>query len=148
MRARSAPHRSIAAIVASSTPVAAPRQPAWAAPTTPACWSANSTGPQSAGVTPIARPGVRGTMASARGGAGGVGGCVLGTGTAIEAGIDAVGHAAVAGEEGVPDARERRERRSLKHACCCLVSRGAGRLSFGGHDRLVLADRSRLEAGE
>ena len=38
---------------------------------------------------------------------GDVRGRVLGADAAIEAGIDAVGHAAVAGEEGVPDAGER-----------------------------------------
>src|SRR5262249_25114713 len=48
-RARSAPQRSMAAIVASRTPVAAPRQPAWATAMTPAGSSANSPGPQAAG---------------------------------------------------------------------------------------------------
>jgi hypothetical protein len=64
---RLAPQRSIASIVASITPVSAPRQPACAAPITRACASANSTGPQSAVDTPTASPGVRVTMASARG---------------------------------------------------------------------------------
>jgi hypothetical protein len=45
----------------------APRQPAWAAATTRACGSANSTGAQSAVSTPSAMPGVAVTMASARG---------------------------------------------------------------------------------
>ena len=36
MRSTPAPSDSIAAIVASVTPASAPRQPAWAAPTTPA----------------------------------------------------------------------------------------------------------------
>ena len=52
-----APSRSIAASVASSTPSSAPRQPAWAAPITPASGSANSTGAQSAVSTASARPG-------------------------------------------------------------------------------------------
>src|SRR5262249_4475119 len=69
MRPRSAPQRSMAAIVASSTPVAAPRQPAWAAPITPAVSSANRTGPQSAVVTPIASP--RAGAAVGGGGGGG-----------------------------------------------------------------------------
>ena len=37
-------------------PSSAPRQPAWAAPMTPACGSANRTGPQSAVVMPSAMP--------------------------------------------------------------------------------------------
>ena len=57
----------MAANVASSTPASAPRQPAWAAPITRASGSANSTGPQSAVETPMASPGSRVTMASARG---------------------------------------------------------------------------------
>ena len=185
MRARSAPHRSIAAIVASSTPVAAPRQPAWAAPMTPACWSASSTGPQSAVVTPMARPGVRVTMASARGrscavhgrsivtdvgrmdliggeeairphperrrhaGAvlGDVRGRVLGARAAIEAGIDAVGHAAVAREEGVPDAGERGECGGLQAGL--PLGRAAARgLGFVRHaDRVLGALRRRSRAG-
>ena len=57
----------MASRVASSTPVSAPFQPAWAAPITRAAGSANSTGPQSAAVTPSASPGVAVTMASACG---------------------------------------------------------------------------------
>ena len=57
----------MAAAVASITPVSAPRQPACAAPITPASASANSNGPQSAVDTPIASRGLRVTMASARG---------------------------------------------------------------------------------
>ena len=72
MRSRSAPSFSMAATVASITPVNAPRQPAWAAPITPAWLSANSNGPQSAVDTPMASRGVRVTMASARGRASGV----------------------------------------------------------------------------
>ncbi len=64
---RAAPSRSIAATVASITPDNAPRQPACAAPTTPACGSAKSTGPQSAVVTPTASARMRVTMASACG---------------------------------------------------------------------------------
>ncbi len=48
-------------------PVKAPRQPAWAAPITPAAASANSTGAQSAASTPRAIPGRVVTMASAFG---------------------------------------------------------------------------------
>ena len=48
-------------------PVSAPFQPACAAPITRAFGSTNRIGPQSAAVTPIARPSVRVTMASARG---------------------------------------------------------------------------------
>ena len=58
MSPRLAPSRSIAATVASTTPVSAPFQPACAAPTTRACASANRIMPQSAPVTPSARPGV------------------------------------------------------------------------------------------
>ena len=58
---------AMAAIVASRTPLAAPRQPAWAAQMTPAAPSANRTGAQSAVVTPIASPGAAVTIASARG---------------------------------------------------------------------------------
>ena len=57
----------MAAMVFSSTPVKAPFQPAWAAPMTRACGSANSTGPQSAVEAPIAMPGRSVTMASAFG---------------------------------------------------------------------------------
>ena len=67
MRERSAPSVSMAATTAAITPVRAPRQPACAAPITPASASANSRGPQSAVDTPIASRGVRVTMASARG---------------------------------------------------------------------------------
>src|SRR5450759_3782888 len=52
MRERSAPSVSMAATTASITPVRAPRQPACAAPITPASASANSRGPQSAVDTP------------------------------------------------------------------------------------------------
>lgn len=64
---RSAPGLSIAATVASATPVSAPFQPAWAAPTTRAFRSANSSGPQSALDAAMARPGTRVTTPSARG---------------------------------------------------------------------------------
>ena len=57
----------MAATVASSTPVNAPRQPAWAAPITPFLLSANRTGPQSAVVMPSASPGRLVTIASALG---------------------------------------------------------------------------------
>ena len=57
IRSRLAPSRSIAAIVASVTPASAPRQPAWAAPTTPASASASSTGAQSAVRMPSSRSG-------------------------------------------------------------------------------------------
>src|SRR5579883_2630513 len=67
MRARTAPSASIAAIVASSTPATAPRQPAWAAAITPASASASSTGAQSAVTMPSARPGRSVAIASARG---------------------------------------------------------------------------------
>ncbi len=62
------PSFSISAMVASSTPrEGAPFQPAWAAPMTRALGSANSTGPQSAVVTPSARPSTFVTIASTRG---------------------------------------------------------------------------------
>ena len=62
-----APSPSMLAMVDSSTPPIAPRQPAWAAATTPASGSANRTGVQSAASTPTAMPGVAVTRASARG---------------------------------------------------------------------------------
>ena len=68
---RLAPSRSIAATVASTIPVSAPFQPAWAAPTTRACGSANRIIPQSAPVTPSARPGVAVAIPSQRGRASG-----------------------------------------------------------------------------
>ena len=58
MRDRVAPSFSISRSVASSTPVSAPRQPAWAAPITRASASANSTGAQSAVRMPSSTPGV------------------------------------------------------------------------------------------
>ena len=64
---RDAPSSSIAAIVASVTPARAPRQPACAAPMTPASASANSTGAQSAVRMPSSRSGRSVTMASACG---------------------------------------------------------------------------------
>ena len=67
IRSRRAPIRSIAAMVASRTPVRAPRQPAWAAPITPACGSAKRTGAQSAVRTPRTRPRLAVTSASALG---------------------------------------------------------------------------------
>ena len=67
MSLRLAPSRSIAVTVASTTPVSAPFQPACAAPMTRARWSANRIMPQSAPVTPSARPGVAVTSASHRG---------------------------------------------------------------------------------
>ncbi len=57
----------MARTVASITPVNAPFQPAWAAPTTPSAGSANRIGPQSAVAMPRASPSARVTMASARG---------------------------------------------------------------------------------
>ena len=54
-----------AATVASSTPASAPRQPAWAAPTMSPAGSANSTGAQSAVMTPSAMSGRSVTIASA-----------------------------------------------------------------------------------
>ena len=68
---RLAPSRSIAATVASMTPVKAPFQPACAAPTTRARESANRIMPQSAPVTPSASPGVAVTIPSQRGRASG-----------------------------------------------------------------------------
>ena len=68
---RFAPSRSIAATVASTTPVSAPFQPACAAPTTRASGSANRIMPQSAPVTPSASPGVAVTTPSQRGRASG-----------------------------------------------------------------------------
>src|SRR5262249_26978994 len=155
IRSRSAPQCSMAAMVASRTPVAAPRQPAWATPMTPAVSSANRTGPQSAVVTPMASPGTAVTIASARGPSCGrpgravvthsgewarvggeqalrlpperrrqaravlrhLGGSVVGARPAVEARIDAVGHAAFAGEEGVADAGEGAEGCGLEHLC-------------------------------
>ena len=67
VRSRLAPSVSMALTVASTTPASAPFQPAWAAPITRADGSTNSTGPQSAAVTPIARLSVRVTIASTRG---------------------------------------------------------------------------------
>jgi hypothetical protein len=61
------PSRSIAATVASTTPLSAPLQPACAAPTTRAFGSANRIMPQSAPVTPSASPGVAVTRPSQRG---------------------------------------------------------------------------------
>ena len=62
-----APRRCMAAMVASITPATAPRQPAWAAATTPACLSANRIGAQSAVTMPSATSGRSVTMASACG---------------------------------------------------------------------------------
>ena len=67
MRRRAAPMASISSTIASSTPATAPRQPAWAAPTTRAAGSANSTGAQSAVTMPSAMPGAAVAMASASG---------------------------------------------------------------------------------
>ena len=67
MPLRSAPSFSMASMVDSRMPVSAPFQPACAAPITRAFGSTNRIGPQSAAVTPIARPSVRVTMASAFG---------------------------------------------------------------------------------
>ena len=168
MRARSAPHRSIAAIVASSTPVAAPRQPAWAAPMTPACCVGEQHRAAIGGGHPdgeAGRPGHDGVGARTllraprpldrhdvgrmdliggeeairphperrrHAGAvlGDLGGRVVGARAAVEARIDAVGHAAVAREEGVADAGERGERGGLQHAR--HWSRGARGLDFCG----------------
>ena len=57
----------MASTAASTTPFSAPRQPAWAAPITPASRSASSTGTQSAVRMASARPGVAVAMASTRG---------------------------------------------------------------------------------
>src|SRR4051794_32313936 len=67
MPVRSAPSSSIASTVDSTMPVSAPFHPAWAAPITRAFGSANRIGPQSAAVTPMARPSARVTSASPRG---------------------------------------------------------------------------------
>ena len=67
MRSGLAPSLRMASTVASTMPASAPRQPAWAAPMTRASPSQNSTGAQSAVSTPMARPGVLVTMASASG---------------------------------------------------------------------------------
>ena len=68
IRLRSAPRTHIASTVASTMPAKAPRQPACAAPMTPASLSASSTGAQSALRMPKAIPGRRVTAAAARGG--------------------------------------------------------------------------------
>ena len=71
--------RAIAATVASTMPVSAPFQPACAAPTTRASASANRIMPQSAPVTPSARPGVAVTSPSQRGRASGGQGAEIAT---------------------------------------------------------------------
>ena len=65
--ARRAPSRSIAATVASMIPLSAPFHPACAAPTTRASGSAKRIMPQSAPVTPSAKPGVAVATPSQRG---------------------------------------------------------------------------------
>ncbi len=67
MRSGLAPSSTMASTVASTMPESAPRQPAWAAPMTRASPSQKRTGAQSAVRTPMARPGVAVTMASASG---------------------------------------------------------------------------------
>ena len=67
MRSTRAPSEIIAAIAWSVTPASAPRQPAWAAPITPASASASRTGAQSAVTMPSSRPGRSVTSASACG---------------------------------------------------------------------------------
>ena len=67
IRSGLAPSFSIALTVASTMPESAPRQPACAAPMTPALASQNRTGAQSAVRMPMARPGFEVTMASASG---------------------------------------------------------------------------------
>ena len=60
-----APSSIIASMVASHTPPTAPRQPAWQAPITPSSGDENSTGAQSAVMTPSATFGRAVTKASA-----------------------------------------------------------------------------------
>jgi hypothetical protein len=67
MRAGWAPRSTMLCTSASTTPVTAPRQPAWAAPMTRASGSASRTGAQSAVPMPRATPGRVVTMASTRG---------------------------------------------------------------------------------
>ena len=75
IEAGSAPSSTMAATVASITPATAPRQPAWAAPITPASVSANRIGAQSAVMMPRAMSGRSVTIASARGPSPGAHGC-------------------------------------------------------------------------
>ena len=75
MRSRSAPRRSIAAIVASITPVNAPRQPACAAPIDARLRVGEQDRPAIGGRYADREPGVAVTTASARGRASGAQGC-------------------------------------------------------------------------
>jgi hypothetical protein len=50
-----------------------------------------------------------------------LGGSVVGACPAVEARIDAVGHAAFAGEEGVANAGEGAEGCGLEHRCHCVM---------------------------
>src|ERR1043165_7086048 len=113
MPARSAPSCSIASTVFSSTPPSAPFQPACAAPITRAPGSINSTAPQSAALTPIARFSLSVTIASARGLElappppavfRDVGGSVPRADAGIEALVDAARHATRAAEKRVAQA--------------------------------------------
>src|SRR5690349_3838663 len=99
--ARRAPSPSMLAMVDSSTPPMAPRQPAWAAATTPATGSANSTGVQSAASTPTAMPLDAVTRASARGRS--ASGQASVTATAVEGRVNTLRNTTVAREERMPD---------------------------------------------
>src|SRR5215831_16477343 len=94
-RSRSAPHRSMAAIVASRTPVAAPRQ-----------LDRHHVGRMNlvGGEQVVRRYAER--RGHARAVLGYLGGRVVGACPAVETRIDPVGHAAFTGEEGVADAGE------------------------------------------
>ena len=81
---RRAPSFSIAAIVASTTPLSAPFQPACAAPITPAVRSASSTGAQSAAITPSTTSGRSVTSPSALGAPGEVQRSVSTVSTSVE----------------------------------------------------------------
>src|SRR6185369_14284122 len=116
-RSRRAPSFSMAAMVVSTTPPKAPFQPACAAPITWASASANSTGAQSAASTPSTTPGRSVTSASPLGAPGEVQRwaaavfahivrLIARTVAAVERGIEAFAHAALAREEAMLHAVE------------------------------------------
>src|SRR5438067_10522562 len=73
---------------------------------------------------------------------GNIGRRIIGSGPAVEAGIDSLGDTDLTREEGVADTRKRAERIGLQYACHCLVPGLLARISCRHYRTLMPRNRA------